>query len=1167
MNIKQMFNKLKKLFNKDQNLTSTLARPESTVKLPSRKEFKNDNLVDFYKNEYLNSLNKMKDFDVLVLEATVLNDHMKMAIDLLFAIAISEDDPHENSLEHQVQHLINYEKLKLYLQDIFALQNETIARLIALSEIKKESFIISKRKKDAISSAINRLYISLNTLMGNELAIVNNIQRYGKENIDFNDDMQAIIAQKIKHLIWLQQALPDDKQVIIDQDNILGSLALIEKALEEYTYTCKEEVSPEAKQKLVDEILALPFDMEHKEEILGMVNKLESKYRAFYEYKTSPIYGDVPIDETDLTIFYAIKFNALLISENGIINESFTDLDPIEKEYYQNIIYKTYEDIIMGRNENFNWLFRADFAKAISLIKSIFSNNLSSVLNNFILLNLLFAFDNVNGLFNLFKCKVSSSNLPPDYYHNHEVFEIEDDISLETLCYLESAIDESKDNTDEYFIFTRKNLYELYKLNLKNYPSQDDAYCMPEGIISIKIPMKESWRKLPLAQRALLDKIRKDGKNKIVYFPHSLEKLDDNLFIDVPIKGIVFNEGLKYISNASWLTNLKTLVIPSTLENLYITAYRVSYTERIIFNISQDHAPVLSEDFVLKLFNYFQTCGWKLNEEKNKIMPPDELKEIIIHLNEIDRTIHIDLQKLSFDYDAEKDGSNINEVYIRKLIKYVYYILNQVRKRYDLMQKALPIEERIEITPNIPGFLKDLEIIDKRLQNYRGEHISELDDIKAKLQMPENKMEDFTFIANDFAENLAPLESKIRLFNYYGKNVSSFLDDSLVNYFYKLKFFYLTKDDVVYPFISDHMDDVEINSYERIIEDIYYHLKNNSPFADEQYSDDTITAIKSLIEKILKNGKDNINSEEILHDFYLLNIFLALSDFNRLLVFAKALKVNANNYQSSSIILEEYVSLCTICLLKYYESQEFKASLAYGDFKVSHDFLELFNMIYVNYEGVNHEDVADSAKSPRSYYYLPEGIKSINAPSELTSEKNYGTIWEGLSKDCEGKNIIMPSSLKSLKGIFLKGTCKSINLNEGMQELELSIFEKSESSTITIPSTVKKVNTTIVFADKKFSAIIFNNFDFANEEVLNCILYFFLRFKNSPSEKIQGILPFKLVFHYDELNEDLILGPYFEEPSLGVYSFVNEFQMMKKAIEDIKEKINQARTEVRKRTE
>ena len=1158
MNIKQMLNKLKTLFSKGQDLTFNLARPESTLKLPSRKEFNDDTLIDFYKDEYQNTLNNMKDFEVLVLEATSLNEHMKMALDLLFAIAIKEDDARENTYEHQVEHLINYEKLKLYLQDIVTLQNEAMAILIAISEIKKESFIISKRKKDAISNVTNRLYILLNTLMGSELAIINNIQRYRKENIDFNDDVQNILAKKIKHLNWLQNALPEDKQVTIDKDNVLYSLALIEKALEEYTYTHKEEVSRSAKQEMVDKILDIPFDMEHKEKILGMVTDLEYQYRAFYEYKLSPEYKDIPIDETDLTILYSIKFNAISISKDGIIRVSFDNLDPLESEYYQNIIYKTYEDIIMGRNEIFNRLFKDDFAKAINLFKAIYKDKLSWLLSNQILLNLLFSFETPEGLSNLFKSKVSSIHLPPDYFDC--VFHIDYDISIETLCYLESAIDESKENSDKYFIFNRKDLNELYKLYLKNYPSEDDIYRFPEGITSIKVPMRKSWDKLSIAQRALLYKIRKEARNKIVYLPQSLRKLDGNLFIEVPIKGIVFNEGLNHIDNGVWLTKLKTLVIPSTLKTINITAYQVSDTESIIFNISQDNAPVLSEDFLLKLFNYFQTCGWQLNEEKNKIMPPQELKEIIIHLNELDENIYIDVQKLSFDYDAQKDGQDINEAYVSKLIKYVYYILTQDRKRFALMQKVLPHEEQIAISPNIPSFLKDLEIIDKRLQKYSHEHINELNDIKAKLDPSKNNM-GFS-IENELglATELVPLEAKIRLFNYYGK-----LDSSLINYFYKLKFIYLTKDEVACPFINDNMDDLEINAYQSIIEDTYYHLKNNSPFADEQYSDDTVASVKSLIEKILKNGKDNIDTEMVLHNIYFLNVYLALGNFNRLLSFAKSFKMKTCNYQDRYINIElnEDCLYSTICLIRYYNKQGVLFTVN-GTYENLYDFIDLFHMIYVNYEGVNHKEIPGSPKNPKNFYFLPEGIVSIKANDAISPTH---TILDRLIEDFKDKNIVMPNSLKSIEGDFLKVSCKSIHLNEGLQKLDLAIFENAESSVITIPSSVKDITSTIVCANGKFSEVVFNNFQFENEEVLYQILFSSLGFEKLPSGNLLSILSFKLVFHYDDLDEDIIPSLDFEEISLDLSLFEIKDQVVKKAINDIKTLVEKSKANARKRTE
>ncbi len=1155
MKISQIIAMFKSLFKKDENITSDLSCPESTIKIPSRKVFNNDALIDLYKEEYLNALNNMRGFDCLVLEANSLNEHVKMVSDLLFAIAICEDDINASQEKSQLKHLVNYEKLKLYFQDLLALQNEVVARIIALLEIRRELLIISRRKKDVINNVTNRLYISLNTLLASQMGIINDMKNHISNTAPIDDEVKKEAKQKADHLNWLQMILPQNKQVTIsqvDEDKVFFNLALVEKAIEEYTYTHKDEVSSKVKQQAIDNILAASFDMEHKEDLLREIGKLELKYRAFYEYRLSPIYGEIPVDETDLSLLYSIKFNALLINEKSIINPEFLNLnaiDPMEYEYYQNLIYKTYEDIIMGRNEIFNKLFKDDFEKAINLIKEIFKNKLSNVLYDYLLINLLFAFDSEKGLYNFFKSKISSFILPKGLY-DHAPIELTDNIPLETLCYIESAVDESEENKDLHFEFTRKPLYELYLIYLNNYPEQDDVYRMPEGITNIKI--SKAWDKFSTAELALLRKIRKDAKNKTIYFPNSLEEISGDLFIDVPIKGVIFNEGLKGIYDGNWLTKLKSLIIPSTLERISITAFQVASTESITFNISQNNASVLNKDFLLEIFNYFQNFGWELNEEKNKIMPPKELNDIVIHLNEINEKIYIHLKDLSFDYDSQKDGTDIKEVYVINLIKYIYYILTQIRKRYDLMQKVLPFEERIEISHNIPGFLKDLEIIDKKLQKYHDIHISELNDIKAILEEPKNSMGFTSENEHDFANEIAPLEPKIRLFNYYGK-----LDRSLVNYFYKLKFLYLTKADVVYPFVTDTMDDVEISSYQSFIEDTYYHLKNNSPFADEQYSDNTTSAIKGLIEKIIKNGKDTINSEEILNDLYLLNVFLALGDFKRLITFAKSFKIKPEYKDPSyAFAFEETMPFSTVCLIEYYISiyaKEKKIEITRGAYNIPDDLLKLFHLIYINYEA-------------KDYYFIPEGITSIGSINSLGSTDFYKAIMNGLVDDSEGKNIVTPNSLRALRDDFLILPCKTLTLNEGLQELDLAVFKNVESTSLTIPSTVKTIDY-IYFPHPKFTEIIFNNLDFENINILRQILFSCLSFEKLSSGKIRGVLPFKLVFHYDNSEDDLIIGPYLDVLSLDVYSFITKNQLMKKTMNDIEEAIKRLNGMARKRTE
>ena len=90
---------IKNLFkNHKINNNRELVRPVDIVRIPKRKEFNNDELVEYYKNEYNNILSTMKDYDTLILEAEELNYNIKMTSKLLFNIAIKEDEIKEKSI-------------------------------------------------------------------------------------------------------------------------------------------------------------------------------------------------------------------------------------------------------------------------------------------------------------------------------------------------------------------------------------------------------------------------------------------------------------------------------------------------------------------------------------------------------------------------------------------------------------------------------------------------------------------------------------------------------------------------------------------------------------------------------------------------------------------------------------------------------------------------------------------------------------------------------------------------------------------------------------------------------------------------------------------------------------------------------------------------------------
>ena len=206
MPFSELFAKLKNVFKNSKLYVSALSCPESNIKLPTRQDFQNDALVDFYKAEYQTALSNIKHSNALVLEADELNYNITMIIELLENTYLADFDKNLSVSERKINYLINCAKLKLYLNDIIMYQNEVTARLIALNEVKKEKFILSRLKKEAINNVLNRLYISLNILITNQISIINQVRSYLNSDLYAdNSNLDELITKKL--LSYLKNTL------------------------------------------------------------------------------------------------------------------------------------------------------------------------------------------------------------------------------------------------------------------------------------------------------------------------------------------------------------------------------------------------------------------------------------------------------------------------------------------------------------------------------------------------------------------------------------------------------------------------------------------------------------------------------------------------------------------------------------------------------------------------------------------------------------------------------------------------------------------------------------------------------------------------------------------------------------------------------------------------
>ncbi len=1154
MPFSELFAKLKNAFKNSKSYATDLSCPESNIKLPTRQEFQNDALVDFYKAEYQTALSNIKHSNALILEADELNYNITMIIELLENTYLTDRDKNLSIYKRKINYLINCAKLKLYLNDIITYQNEVIARLIALNEVKKEKFILSRLKKEAINNVLNRLYISLNILITNQISIINSIRSYLNNNL--YKDVVILRIRKIDYLTWLQNILPTEERVKLDinSKSIYSDLAKATILLEKYVYMHKDEITMETKQAEIEAILAIPFDEKHKDEILHKIDELEIKYRVFYDYASTNEYKDIPIDETDLATLYSLKFNALVCDTILVDTVIFKKMeDKIELEYYESIVIDIYQRIILGQNEIFNNQFKNNIGYAINLVKEIYQNKLTNILYDDVLLSFLLSFNTEDGLKKLFKCKVSCSWAPIDtYIHEAHYIQIESIIPFETACYLDSVADENKLKSEAY------NFGKLYLICSENNIKEDDKYYLPEGIENLYLHPYEDGFLLKLCK-----KIREDAKNKIVYFPSTLKNISLDIFETASVKGFVFNEGLQKIDDAEYLFHYKTITFPSTIQQVIYIAKVNSSIENIIFNMSTNGIPIIDNEKkddvnsilnykLSEIFNYGEKCPtWEEYLESNNC------KSITIHINELDEDVIINSAMLHTMFVQ----LGYYPKFILRTFKYSFYIyehcvdyfkslIYEKLQTYNAFNDLFPLAKRvtfsvysendldcmlhscIEIEENLREYLqnneeKEKQVLEKFQAMYEQSYYVSLDDLKA-------------------------IETKLLAFARYGNN--KYINNDTLYNFYVLKFKILTLGGkVIEPFISVQSPHEEIACYQRFILETLQGIDHElftTYFTVSIFGEDT-PKLREVFIDILKNGEEEIDPYKILTDYYLLNIFSAMFEFRGFASIFKKLPVNIENdklFKDTKIFkFSNEVSLLDIMEIYYYSNLNFtnvKSShdhpYSYFKFRKSfYDFCDLYlKHIYPpfrnSFVGLPRFP-ACIAKINTSFYHNPETLKG---------EKIMLDKLRQINKDMK----VMFPNVQVIEGdepLFKDTPIASIEfLGDGtITQIKGKVFADQSFEKLSLPSSIKEIDPT-AFNFSAITSLKFKDYNPENYNIYNQILTYFFSKQEHEGKTIYATNLQEIIFEYEgyehiiDIQKDIeLLGDYdlTEEPMKALY--------------------------------
>ena len=715
------------------------------IQIPGRDYFKDNknylDLIDNYKKECLKILSQKKTILTKDISSNELINKKDMYLDLLLNIVMKED-----YYTYESQDLLDNKiillKLKLYQEGINKIENETIARLIALSEIDK-SRRVPIRNRNTIKNEIENLKISLYTLISQKISINKEIDNY-LTHISISDNRMypSKIEERRDKTIKYASSIMNVGEIFSNKEltdnNIykqMAIIALLETKIEEYLYTNKPSMW--YLNGSADSIKYTP-DLNYREaktiknRLLQDLNKLEEQYMLYHKFGRNLVTYD------DWYSLYSAKFRILTfdISENYddayLDNLIFGNVNEIESKIYASIITHKQFNIARGANQVINAIHESITVKQHDLyteqnIKKVLANYFKDDSTRFEFygtkdyhisvetLRLLLSLDSKKDFYRLLNSQINIHKLPNNscfniFKEHNGAFVFDDKIPLSTVI----EIIDNKGIPDYYKCL--KELYTLYKEIYGNYfliandifdripdgVKYSDLYLLPEGI---KI-LQGNYE----THNYYLNKVINEVNDKIVIFPKSLKEIDGAFFKPNSTKGMILNDGLERIGYYSQIETYKEILdIPSSItwcdkygiEMYNIKALRFKdYTNSKILQNPKELSKMLVDSLVCYPLNYKNhRTNKSISAITHKIdvdvkIESEVIKYIILESNGKD-VIKINLNDIKCyatlkDEEHKKDFYPVNSKDIR--IRFTGLLLRRIRfeeKELENKQKKL----------------------------------------------------------------------------------------------------------------------------------------------------------------------------------------------------------------------------------------------------------------------------------------------------------------------------------------------------------------------------------------------------------------------------------------------------------------------------------------------
>lgn len=552
---------LKRLFKK-QKYNIGVIRFGDNIVIPGRDYFKDEKdieLLEEYKEHYIEELSKRKVTTTLNFNSDKLKQDMNMNVDLILRILMDNEDFYLLAPEEL---MIQSAKLKMYYEEISALEKETILRLVSLKEIEKGKRI-PRYNKMALEEEINQLSIILEMYSYRKTAINIELKNYFDvlSTKDLSKEDTHILDKRLKKLLFITEGIVD-REEINKYEDIKTKIAVLERECERYAYLNKEEAEKIKESNYLSD---------------------ENKILLFYEY------GKNYFDESFVKSFYIYKFNMLTCN----INNKFTD-SPINKDdyglsYYEYII----SNEIQTMQSSFYFLHlvgdEIDIKGLLEDARRYLKNDYGEfdykeILTNKLKLAFILSLNYIN-LNDFFDKNIVHLNEPNGY--EEILHKCSSGMTWHNSVPLASIFEVASDSS------TNHPLYSFYKLNRIN-----TDLLIPVGVKSV------NFEQLP---KEYIDKIKGDRLSGKKYcLPQTLKSVsgyvDFGNYIYFPL---YLNDGLEYIGPGVFKLSQRRISIPSSVKK--ISSFVDYYNGTIEFRDFKNSKIINDEEKFIEFIENFST--------------------------------------------------------------------------------------------------------------------------------------------------------------------------------------------------------------------------------------------------------------------------------------------------------------------------------------------------------------------------------------------------------------------------------------------------------------------------------------------------------------------------------------------------------------------------------